>query len=160
MFLKNFCQHLYKLIRKSTIKKTKQNQMSELDIRSALRLIIITSRSLTLVLIETKSPNQIDNILNQKNLLSTEIKIYIHLLKYSLNTLLISQILKKKKGYNRNNRPNLLKSKPFKSKNHIRTNNRHANKLDIQFDHFDIVFFGHICHIVHILDHTNRKFAQ
>ena len=75
-------------------KKTKQNQMSELDIRSTLRLIIITCRSLTLVLIETKSPNQIDNILNQKNLLSTEIKIYIQLLKCSLNTLLIYSLNK------------------------------------------------------------------
>ncbi|RNA26929.1 transformation transcription domain-associated [Brachionus plicatilis] len=68
--------------------KPKLGQMSELDIRSTLRIIVMTSRSLTLVLLETKSPNQIDNLL-QKNLQPTEIKIYSKLLKYALRTLLI-----------------------------------------------------------------------
>ncbi|CAF0709284.1 unnamed protein product [Brachionus calyciflorus] len=69
--------------------KSKQSDMSELDIRSTLRLIIMTCRSLTLVLLDTKSSNQYDIILSQKNLQPTEIKIYIQLLKNSLQTLLI-----------------------------------------------------------------------
>lgn len=80
---------LLQFIQSQSSEKPKKIQMSEIDIRSILRLIIMTCRSLTIVLLDTKSPNQIDNILNQKNLQPSEIKIYVQLLKYSLQTLLI-----------------------------------------------------------------------
>lgn len=68
--------------------KSRPGLMSELDVRSTLRIIIMTTRSLTLVLLETTSPNQLDNLL-KKNLQPTEIKTYSNLLKYALQTLLI-----------------------------------------------------------------------